>query len=192
MTNLHAATVSSIPHPAWQDAIAFAARRHTGQMRRDKKTPYVSHVFRVAMTVCACFGCHDEAALCAAALHDTIEDTGTDFDDIEDRFGIQTAHIVAALTKNMILREPEREVDYDQRLAKADWRARLVKLADVYDNLHDLPNSKPSAGALERMTSRCARAIALAEPDLERLTGEDREIVSRAIGLVRAAVQAQA
>jgi len=174
--------------PLWQQAAAFASRKHCNQIRKDGKTPYVSHVFRVAMTLRDCFGCNDEAAICASLLHDTIEDTDTDFDDIEEGFGIEIAHLVAALTKNMLLREPEREVDYDQRLARADWRARLVKLADVYDNLCDIPNrKKPDPGALERMLNRCERAVALARPDLDVLTGNDRQIVQRAIDIVEAA-----
>lgn len=178
----------NLPTPLWQQAAAFASRKHCSQIRKDGKTPYVSHVFRVAMTLRDCFGCDDQAAICAALLHDTIEDTNTDFDDIEEGFGIEIAHLVAALTKNMLLREPEREVDYDQRLAQADWRARLVKLADVYDNLCDIPNRKnPDPGALERMLSRCERAVALARADLATLTGNDRQIVEKAIDIVESA-----
>lgn len=149
--------------PMWQKAVSFAARHHRHHLRKDKRTPYVAHVYRVAMTVRDCFGCDDPEALCAALLHDTIEDTPVDFDDVEGAFGRVVAEIVAALTKNMLLREDAREIDYDERLAQADWRARLIKLADVYDNLCDMGN-RPKSGpaALARMLSRCERAIALA------------------------------
>ena len=152
--------------PTWQKAASFAARHHRHHLRKDKRTPYVAHVYRVAMTVRDCFGCDDPEALCAALLHDTIEDTPIDFDDVEEAFGTVVAEMVAALTKNMLLREDVREIDYDQRLAQADWRARLVKLADVYDNLCDMGN-RPKAGpaALKRMLAKCERAIALADDD---------------------------
>src|SRR4051812_8681662 len=89
--------------PIWQDAAAFAARAHRHQIRRDDKTPYVSHVYRVAMTVRHVFGCEDERVIAAALLHDTIEDTTTDYDELEERFGRDIADMVSALTKNMAM-----------------------------------------------------------------------------------------
>jgi len=149
--------------PMWQKAASFAARAHRHQTRRDGKTPYVAHVFRVAMTVRDVFGCDDEVCLAAALLHDTIEDTGADFDEIAEGFGAEVARCVAALTKNMSLPEAERESDYDARLAKADWRARLVKLADQYDNLSDLCGG--DAAFCARAVKRAHRAVKLAEAD---------------------------
>ncbi|RMH23906.1 MAG: bifunctional (p)ppGpp synthetase/guanosine-3',5'-bis(diphosphate) 3'-pyrophosphohydrolase [Planctomycetota bacterium] len=147
--------------PLWQRAASFAARAHQGQIRKDGKTPYVAHVYRVAMTVRDVFGCDDEIAICTALLHDTIEDTATDYDDIEHRFGRAVADCVAAMTKNMIMREDEREADYDARLAKAPWQARLVKLADVYDNGHDMTKTMRPA----RHIDRCERALELTKDD---------------------------
>lgn len=147
--------------PLWQKAASFAARAHAGQIRKDGKTPYVAHVFRVALTVRDTFACDDPIALCTALLHDTIEDTATDYDDIESRFGDPVAVCVAAMTKNMLLREPEREADYDARLAAAPWQARMVKLADVYDNACDLHRTMRVTKNIER----CERALSLTERD---------------------------
>jgi len=145
----------------WQRAAAFASRAHAGQTRKDGATPYVSHCFRVALTLRTVFDCDDEIALAAALLHDAIEDTPADYDDIHGAFGAPVADCVAALTKNMILPEPERERDYDDRLRGADWRARLVKLADGYDNFSDL--SSPAKKG--KVIDKCRRAIELATPD---------------------------
>jgi (p)ppGpp synthase/HD superfamily hydrolase len=152
----------------WQRAAALAARAHRQQLRKDGATPYVSHPFRVAMTVRDLFGCADPVALAVALLHDTIEDTTVDYDDILVQFGAEVADCVAALTKNKALREDLREPEYDQRLAHADWRARLVKLADTFDNLSDLDSSNGAdrASRLRRLISRCERAMQLAQPDL--------------------------
>jgi guanosine-3',5'-bis(diphosphate) 3'-pyrophosphohydrolase len=163
--------------PLWQSAASFAARVHQHQTRRDGKTPYVAHVFRVALTVRDVFGCDDQVCLAAALLHDTIEDTGTDFDEIAEAFGDEVARCVAALTKNMALPEQEREAEYDTRLARADWRARLVKLADQYDNLCDLCGGDTKFCA--RATARAKRALKLAETD------RDVEVVARAAAIVR-------
>ncbi|GAB5496681.1 MAG: hypothetical protein Phyf2KO_17610 [Phycisphaerales bacterium] len=154
----------------WQRASAFAARMHTGQFRKDNLTPYASHPARVAMAMTMVFGCDDPSAIAAAYLHDTIEDTPADYDDIAEGFGNEIADIVAALTKNMILQEDARERDYDDRLELADWRARLIKLADCYDNLCDIENrtdSTPSGiGPIrKRHIARCDRAISLAKHD---------------------------
>ncbi len=78
--------------------------------------------------------------LIAALLHDTIEDTTTDFDDIEKHYGREIATWVAFLTKNKALPETEREADYVGRLAQAPWQVKVCKLADIFDNMLDLPN----------------------------------------------------
>ncbi len=155
--------MTSPTHDLWQRAAAFSARAHRHQLRKDKETPYVSHPFRVAMTVRHVFGCDDPVAIAAALLHDTIEDTATDYDDIAGAFGDDVASVVAAMTKSMILPEPQREVDYDRRLAAADWRARLIKLADVYDNACDAAQLTPESRA--KLPDKIARAVALAARD---------------------------
>tara|TARA_R110002072_G_scaffold42064_10_gene117948 strand:+ start:92424 stop:92963 length:540 start_codon:yes stop_codon:yes gene_type:complete len=162
--------MKSTPTPSslslWQQAASFAARAHNHQLRKDKKTPYIAHPFRVAMVVSHVFKCDDEVAICAAILHDTIEDTRVDFDAIEKRFGRDVADCVAVLTKNMLLREAQREADYDQRLADGPWQGRLVKLADVYDNGLDIPRDSMK----KKCTERCKRALALTEGDLDNET----------------------
>ncbi len=169
--------------PPWLAAIAYATRQHRHHLRRDGKTPYVSHVVRVMMVTRDVFGCEDEVALLAAVLHDTIEDTPTDFDDIDRRFGAEVARCVATLTKNMLLREADREVDYDRRLGEGPWQARLVKLADVYDNLVDSVSSGLSTKRQERAVARAQRAIEIARGD-----ADEHGCVARAIEHVEAIV----
>lgn len=148
----------------WRKAAGFAARKHAGQFRKDKQTPYIAHPFRVTMTVRDIFGIDDPTALAAALLHDVIEDTTADYDDLEEQFGKEVADVVAALTKDMRMPESEREGAYDEQLAKAPWQARAVKLADVYDNLIDCIDEKMRTKAI----SKVKRALACAgdEPRL--------------------------
>lgn len=120
------------------EAAAFAARAHRGQVRKDGETPYVSHVFRVCLIVRDLFGIVDHRVLTAALLHDTVEDTTTDFDDIEDRFGKDIARWVALLSKDKRLQEAERERAYIEQLAGAEWEVKVMKLADMFDNLMDI------------------------------------------------------
>jgi len=128
-------------------AAAFAARAHRHQLRKDRVTPYVSHVFRVCLTLRHVFGVDDEAALTAALLHDTIEDTNTDFDDVERSFGAEIAAWVKALTKDKREREPGREKKYIRELAKGPWQVKACKLADVHDNLLDSDHFPPEQRA---------------------------------------------
>lgn len=150
----------------WQRAVSFAARAHLGQVRKDGRTPYVAHPVRVAFIVRHLFEVDDETALMAALLHDTLEDTTTDYDDLATEFGAAVADAVAALTKDSRLPEPQREAEYDRLLAAACWQARLVKLADVYDNFCDLADESQRGRAAEKIR----RAIACAGDD-SRLRG---------------------
>lgn len=158
--------------PLWQEAASFAARAHNGGVRQDGETPYIAHPLRAALTLRDLFGCEDEHAIAAALLHDVIEDTGTDYDEIEDQFGIETARLVAALSKDPRLPEAEREPAYDQALARAGWKAHLIKLADQYDNLSDVD---PSARKkVRKALEKARRAVAIAaqapsrRPEVER------------------------
>jgi guanosine-3',5'-bis(diphosphate) 3'-pyrophosphohydrolase len=126
------------------DAAAFAARAHRHQLRKDQETPYVSHVFRVCLVVRQVFGFDDSTMLATALLHDTIEDTATDCDDIVERFGPVVAGWVATLTKDMRLPHEEREAAYIAALASAPWQVKVCKLADVYDNLSDCAHFRPA------------------------------------------------
>src|SRR5260370_39562517 len=92
--------LSQTTHRPLLEAIAFAARAHQGQLRKDGRTPYVSHVYRVCLIVRQIFGVDDVSVLTAAVLHDTVEDTTTDFDDLAKEFGSEVAGWGAALSKD--------------------------------------------------------------------------------------------
>src|SRR5262249_35077262 len=132
-------------HRPLLDAVAFAARAHRGHKRKDGETPYVSHVFRVCLIVRHVFGIDDERVLAAALLHDTIEDTRTDYDDLAERFGDEIAGWVALLSKDKRQREAAREKAYVKQLLHGPWQVQACKLADIYDNLIDSTHLPPEA-----------------------------------------------
>jgi guanosine-3',5'-bis(diphosphate) 3'-pyrophosphohydrolase len=125
------------------EAISFAARAHRHQIRKDGQTPYVAHVFRVCLIARHVFGVTDPQALLAAALHDTIEDTTTDFDDLEKQFGVEVARWVALLSKDKRTQEDAREEEYCRGLSTAPWQVKVCKLADIFDNLTDAEHLRP-------------------------------------------------
>lgn len=127
------------------DAISFAARAHRHQLRKDGQTPYASHPFRVCLIVRHVFGIDDVRVLTAAVLHDTIEDTTTDCDDLIAQFGADIAEWVAILSKDKRLPEEQREPAFIQAFCAAGPPVHIIKLADLYDNIQDsrhLPAAK--------------------------------------------------
>lgn len=134
------------------EAVAFAARAHRNQWRKDKETPYCSHPFRVCLIVREVFGITDPRVLAAAVLHDTIEDTTTDFDDVEGKFGADIAEWVAALSKDKRQRDATREPAYMRQFTAAPWPVHVCKLGDIFDNLMDSINTdaKQQAQTLKR------------------------------------------
>jgi guanosine-3',5'-bis(diphosphate) 3'-pyrophosphohydrolase len=162
---------------SWQRAISFAARGHDGQLRRDEKTPYVAHPVRVALIVRHVFDVDDETAITAALLHDLIEDTKTDYDEIAEEFGSAVAAAVAAVSKDDRLPHDEREEQYDQQVAEACWQARLIKLADVYDNFCDSRDDKERARAAEK--ARRAILCAGKEPKLAGAVRAVQQLIDR-------------
>jgi len=146
-------------HDLWQRAASFAAAAHRHQMRKDGRTPYAAHVFRVAFTLRHVFNCEDESVLAAALLHDTIEDTNVDYDELHRAFGRDVADLVAAMTKDMRLIEETREAAYDAQLAAAGPRAILIKLADSFDNLTE---AGEGGTLVSKALPKARRAVALA------------------------------
>lgn len=136
------------------EAVAFAARAHKGQLRKDNQTPYASHAFRVSLITRHVFGVEEPAVLTAAVLHDTIEDTPTDYDELAEHFGTEVAGWVAALSKDMRLPETEREQAYEANLATAPWQVRVCKLADIFDNLMDSRHTRSEMRARTLRRSR--------------------------------------
>jgi guanosine-3',5'-bis(diphosphate) 3'-pyrophosphohydrolase len=149
------------------DAASFAARAHDGQTRKDGETPYAVHPFRVCLVVREVFGFDDPRMLIAALLHDTIEDTTTDFDEIAERYGSEIAAWVGYLTKDKRLPDAERERDYLAKIKSAPWQVQVCKLADIFDNLMDIPQLSPDRRAkpLQRAEQYVAELRDLAAPE---------------------------
>ena len=154
-------------------ADAFAEHKHRHQFRRDGVTPYVEHPRAVMRILRDEFGVADPDILAAALLHDTIEDTNTDYDDVCGRFGKRVAEFVAFMTKDKRLPEARRERDYFAQLKRAPLGARLIKVADTLHNLRDSDagHRSKAAGKARKLirTFRGARGV---DGPLKTLKGE--------------------
>ncbi len=162
------------------DAVSFAARAHRGQMRKDGQTPYAAHVFRACLIIQHVFGVNDSSALMAAVLHDTVEDTTTDYDDVRELYGAEVADWVALLSKDKRLAEDQREKAYEAGLAEAPWQVKLCKLADVLDNTLDSASMPPEKRARTLRRSR-SYLQALDSPDLPPAVRRAWNLVSEVV-----------
>ena len=79
-----------------QEALDFARNAHGEQQRKYTHEPYIEHPIRVAEMVKSVP--HTEAMICAAYLHDVVEDTPVAHQEIEERFGPEVARLVHELT----------------------------------------------------------------------------------------------
>lgn len=132
-------------------ALAFAASKHRDQRRKDPEaSPYINHPIGLARVLADEGGVTDTAILCAALLHDTLEDTETTAGELAAEFGPVVAGIVIEVSDDKSLPKDERkrlQIAHAEGLSR---RAKLVKLADKIDNLRDLANSPPSDWSLQR------------------------------------------
>ena len=147
-----------------ESAEQFAKERHSG-MTTDDKAPYWKHLEGVVNRL-KNLGVTDEDILCAAWLHDSIENTVTTFDDIEQRFGSKVAVLVLALSKDNNLSKGEREQQYIKQLKDASWEAKLIKLCDISANLKDLKNTSWSKTKKSKEVKKKLYYLNLIKPEL--------------------------
>ncbi|MCX5658205.1 MAG: HD domain-containing protein [Planctomycetota bacterium] len=132
-------------------AADFAARKHTAQRRRDTaKTPYINHPVAVAALLTRVGGMTDPITLAAALLHDTVEDTETTPEEIEEHFGPDVRTLVAEVTDDKSLTKEERKRQQIEHAPELSHRARLIKLADKSCNVGDMTPTEPKDWPLVR------------------------------------------
>ncbi|WP_263457985.1 MULTISPECIES: HD domain-containing protein [Tenebrionibacter/Tenebrionicola group] len=128
--------------PLEERARRYASQAHAAQGRRRKYTaePYIMHPAAVAKLVRSVLP-EDEAALAAAWLHDTIEDTAATPADIAARFGHEVARLVMMVTNPTAppgLNRAQRKRLNFAHTARACSRAQTIKLADIIDNTREI------------------------------------------------------
>ena len=129
-----------------QKAYVYAASAHAGQVRLSGE-PYLSHPLAVAYTL-AELG-FDEATVCAGLLHDTVEDTKSTLEEIDEHFGEDVADIVDGVTKISLMSFDSKEEAQAENIRKMilamshDIRVLMVKLADRLHNMRTLAFQEP-------------------------------------------------
>ena len=132
-------------------ALAFAAHKHRDQRRKDAEaSPYINHPIALADVLVNEGGVADFEVLCAALLHDTVEDTATTYEELVDAFGSRIARIVAEVTDDNDLPKQERKRLQIEHAPHISREAKLVKLADKLCNLRDVAERPPAKWDLAR------------------------------------------
>lgn len=132
----------SFNHPLIQKALLTATKYHSGQYRKgNDKIPYITHPTMVAFIVQNYTD--NPAVICAALLHDCIEDTKYTFEQLEHDFGTEITEIVRGVTEVEFAQRKkttwhERKETYKQRLLNAPIESALVSCADRIHNLQDM------------------------------------------------------
>lgn len=124
-----------------QSAENFAKERHVSTSRIDTNVSHYEHLSSVVARL-KNLGVTDEDTISAAWLHDTINDTPTSFDELDQRFGSKVAVLVLSISRDRSLSRSIQEEQFVKQLKEAPIEAKLIKLCDISANLRDLKNSQ--------------------------------------------------
>ena len=126
------------------EALEFAIEKHGPQKRKGAaEEPYVKHLAAVAHAVAKATNGEDVNLVVAALLHDTIEDTKTEYEELVERFGRDVADLVREVTDDTSLEKVERKRLQVETAPAKSKRAQMIKLADKTANLRDIVDSPP-------------------------------------------------
>jgi guanosine-3',5'-bis(diphosphate) 3'-pyrophosphohydrolase len=132
-------------------ALAFAAHKHRDQRRKDPEaSPYINHPIALADVLVNEGGVTDIEVLCAALLHDTVEDTATTPQELAQAFGARVAGIVAEVTDDKSLSKAERKRLQLDGASLVSKDAQQLKIADKLCNLREILSSPPADWPLFR------------------------------------------
>ena len=138
-------------------AYKVAEKAHEGQLRTSGD-PYITHPLAVASILLDY--CMDTDTICAALLHDTVEDTDVTLDELRKKFGEDVALMVDGVTKIGLVPLVSKEEQQAENIRKIlmamskDTRVIIIKLADRLHNMRTLaarPPEKQRKTSLETM-----------------------------------------
>lgn len=126
-------------------ATAFATKAHEGQLRKGTKRPFIMHPLEVGRIVSTMT--EDEEVVCAAILHDTIEDCEQVDEAIICReFGTRVAGLVTQESEDKSKTWMERKSHTIEHLKEAPIEVQMIALADKLSNMRDIDRDYPECG----------------------------------------------
>jgi (p)ppGpp synthase/HD superfamily hydrolase len=173
--------VSTRPEPRVSSELAaaalrFARRVHLGQHRKQTGEQFVEHPIAVADLLME--SGYDGAMITAAYLHDVVEKTDVELDEIRERFGPDVAALVDCLSE-----DPEidgygpRKRALRRRILESGGESVIIYAADRVANMRDwrkvAPEDRPACG--ERLGTTLDERLELWQEDVEELHDTDPE-----------------
>ncbi len=151
MTIPHDESIPAAPVQRIFAAAMFAAEKHAAQKRKGAAAePYINHLIEVAQLIAGSSERLDANLVMAGLLHDTIEDTGTTAEELEQVFGSDIAALVVEMTDDKSLPKEVRKTLQVESAPHKSVRAQVIKLADKISNLRSLLASPPATWSTER------------------------------------------
>ena len=138
-------------------AFKFAFEAHDGQKRKGTKAPYIIHPMDVAIILMKNHASDD--IVIAGLLHDTVEDTDTTIEDIEENFGKEVARLVRGVTEPSKLNKEESEKEKCpdrwknnkthtiEFIKTAEKDMKILSCADKLSNIRSMIEDKKIIGA---------------------------------------------
>jgi hypothetical protein len=173
-------------------ALVLATELHAGDRRQ--REPYVNHLLRVAIRIVSHYGVDDPDVICAALLHDSVEDHAAELTPegsrdaaltiLAARFGPRVAELVAAVTNPEDTGGQDKNRAYREHvtasLTASPW-ARIIKVSDFTDNGVGLIHT--TGAKLTRLAAKYAPLIPIlreliARPDTP-LSQQARALIDR-------------
>lgn len=131
--------------------LAFAAEKHRVQRRKDAEgSAYINHPIALANVLINEAQVNDLVTICAALLHDTLEDTETTLEELERHFGNAVASVVFEVSDDKSLPKETRKQLQIEHAPALSLEAKLVKLADKICNLRDVASHPPAGWSIVR------------------------------------------
>jgi hypothetical protein len=164
-------------------ALDLAARLHAADRR--EREPYVNHLLRVAIRIMSHYGVRDTDVICAALLHDAVEDHANELAEdggqeaalaaLAAEFGPRVAGLVAAVTNPEYAPDRDTHEQYREHVAdslRRDPWARVIKASDFTDNgaglIHTTgPRLRTLAGKYAPLVPVLRELIALPDTPLD-------------------------
>jgi guanosine-3',5'-bis(diphosphate) 3'-pyrophosphohydrolase len=125
-------------------AFSFASEKHKRQKRKNKLAyPFINHPIEAAHLLVEVGRIYDTDIICAAFLHDTLEDTDTTIRELEENFGKTVSRYVKELTDDTSLSSNKRKQIQADTFPLKSAGAKLIKLCDKLSNINDVIYDPP-------------------------------------------------
>ena len=169
-------------------ALYYAQNKHHDQTRKDEAlSPYIDHLKKVAFTIMQVSNVNDMEIIAAALLHDTLEDTATNSEELEDLFGPRVCKLVEEVTDDKNLPKQERKERQIQSAANLSPDAVLIRIADKISNVRDVIHNPPKDWSKERrvdylnwadaVVKNCQHVNQALEEEFDRILAKGRSIL---------------